>query len=73
MVPEGVTVAQIHIGDVQKEFCAIWPKARPILEIVAKYIGVIPGVGGTAAAILNGLIVGLDTLSSAIGCDKAAA
>lgn len=59
-------VAAMAPSDLQKEFCSIWPKADPILQKVAKYLPLIPGVGSTAAAILNGLIDALDELSKVV-------
>jgi hypothetical protein len=44
------------------EFCKIWPVAKPILQLIAKYLPIIPGAGSTASAILNALIDGLDKL-----------
>ncbi|MDT8758668.1 hypothetical protein MZO42_08155 [Sphingomonas psychrotolerans] len=54
------------ISDVKEEFCSIWPKAAPILEIVAKFVKFIPGVGPAAGAIIRGLITAGNTLSSAV-------
>lgn len=71
LVAPGATVAPIDaidIGDIEKEFCAIWPKAKPIIVKIAEYVRWIPRVGSIAAAILIGLVDGLDLLSRAIGC-----
>jgi hypothetical protein len=38
------------------DFCNIWPKAKPVLELVSGVIGFIPGAGSTAGAVLLGLI-----------------
>ena len=38
------------------DFCSIWPKAKPILELLAGIAILIPGVGATAGAVLKGLI-----------------
>jgi hypothetical protein len=56
-------------GTVETEFCTIWPKAEPILKLVAKYIGFIPGAGSQAGAILNGLVAGGDAISEVV-CPK---
>lgn len=37
-------------------FCSVWPQAKPILVFVAGIAALIPGLGATAAAVLNGLI-----------------
>jgi hypothetical protein len=55
--------------DVQTEFCTIWPKAEPILKIIAKYIGYIPGVGSTAGVIISGLVTAGDAISEIV-CSK---
>lgn len=38
------------------DFCSIWPKAKPILELLAGIAILIPGVGAAAGAVLKGLI-----------------
>jgi hypothetical protein len=67
--PPATVTAAISAGDIEQDFCTIWPKASPILTTIAKYVGLIPGVGGTAAAIINGLVTAGDTLSGAV-CPK---
>ncbi len=37
-------------------FCAIWPKVKPILEMISGIAAFIPGVGSTAGAVLKGLL-----------------
>lgn len=37
-------------------FCDLWPKAKPILEVVAGLVILFPALGATAGAILKGLI-----------------
>jgi uncharacterized membrane protein YjjB (DUF3815 family) len=38
------------------DLCEIWPKAKPILEMLAGIVIFIPGAGATAGAVLRGLI-----------------
>lgn len=60
-VPEGVNI--------ENEFCTIWPKAAPILTVIGKYIGYIPGVGTAAGLVINGLVDALNALSNSV-CPK---
>jgi hypothetical protein len=46
------------------DFCNIWPKAKPILELLAGIAIFIPGAGATAGAVLQGLIKIGDQMSS---------
>jgi hypothetical protein len=41
------------------DFCALWPKAKPVLQFLVGLISLlpIPGGGTVAGGILNGLIV----------------
>lgn len=41
------------------DFCALWPKAKPILQVLVGIIAIvpIPGGGVVGGGILNGLIV----------------
>ena len=48
------------------DFCTVWPKAKPILELLAGIAILIPGVGTTAGAVLKGLIKVADQLSAEI-------
>lgn len=38
------------------DFCSIWPKAKPILELLSGIAILIPGVGAAAGAVLKGLV-----------------
>ena len=38
------------------EFCGLWPKAKPLLEIAATVLVFIPGAGVIAGPVLTGLI-----------------
>lgn len=51
--PEGFAMSAAASAS---DFCSIWKAARPILEAVSGFIGFIPGLGATAAAVLRGLI-----------------
>jgi hypothetical protein len=46
------------------DFCGIWVKAKPILELLGGLAILIPGVGVTAGGVLRGLIKIGDQLSS---------
>ena len=46
----------VAIAGVQEDFCAVWPKAKPILELISGIAIVIPGVGAAAGAVLKVLI-----------------
>jgi hypothetical protein len=50
------------------DFCALWPKAKPILQVLVGIIAIlpIPGGGVVGGGILNGLI----TLGDQIFKDK---
>jgi hypothetical protein len=50
------------------DFCALWPKAKPILQVLVGIIAIlpIPGGGAIGGGILNGLI----TLGDQIFKDK---
>ncbi|MFG1221081.1 hypothetical protein [Xanthobacter wiegelii] len=41
---------------VGNDFCTIWPKAKPLLEVAATVLVFIPGAGTIAGPVLNGLI-----------------
>jgi hypothetical protein len=43
---------QVAIGD----FCAIWPQAKPVLQMAGGIIQWIPGAGTMAGTVLLGLI-----------------
>lgn len=38
------------------DFCSIWPRAKPILELLAGIAILIPGLGAAAGGVLKGLI-----------------
>lgn len=38
------------------DFCGIWPKAKPLLEVASTVLVFIPGAGPIAGPVLNGLI-----------------
>ena len=46
------------------DFCSIWPKAKPVLELVAGVVTFIPGAGTTAGGVLQGLIKVGDQISA---------
>ena len=53
----GPAAASIAVAAVKpSDFCTIWPKAKPVLELVAGVVIFIPGAGATAGAVLQGLI-----------------
>lgn len=58
--PGTISATAVGPGD----FCGIWPKAKPILELLAGIAIFIPGAGATAGAVLQGLIKIGDQLSS---------
>jgi hypothetical protein len=61
------------IGRIETEFCTVWSNAERILRTIGKYIGLIVGVGGTAAAIIIGLVDGGDALDGRRGLLEARA
>jgi hypothetical protein len=56
----GAAAAPPGVGD----FCTIWPKAKPVLELVAGVVIFIPGAGTTAGAVLQGLLKVGDQISA---------
>lgn len=38
------------------DFCGIWPKAKPLLEVASTVLVFIPGAGTVAGPVLTGLI-----------------
>jgi len=58
--PESLMTAGIDKSD----FCSIWPKAKPILQMLAGIALLIPGVGVAGGAVLNGLIKIADQIAS---------
>ncbi len=51
--PAGEGVAA---SNVPADFCAVWKKAKPVLDGVAGIIIFFPGFGAVAAGVLKGLI-----------------
>ncbi|MFG1345903.1 hypothetical protein V5F59_13495 [Xanthobacter autotrophicus DSM 431] len=41
---------------VGKDFCSLWPKAKPLLEVASTVLVFIPGAGTIAGPVLTGLI-----------------
>jgi hypothetical protein len=58
----GAAAASPGAGD----FCTIWPKAKPVLELVAGVVIFIPGAGTTAGAVLQGLLKVGDQISAEV-------
>ena len=62
------TYAQSVPADERKgmpeDFCKLWPRAKPVLSAVAMIVLLFPGLGQTAAGILNGLIAVGDKISA---------
>ena len=50
------TAAAAAAPPIGSDFCTIWPKAKPVLELVAGVVIFFPGAGTTAGAALQGLI-----------------
>jgi hypothetical protein len=48
------------------DFCSIWPKAKPVLELVSGVVMFIPGAGTTAGAVLQGLLKVGDQISAEV-------
>ena len=70
--PGGATPAAAFApSGIKEEFCTIWPKAVPIIRLVAKYVVYIPGVGSAAGAILTGVADAGDELAKVV-CPKPA-
>jgi hypothetical protein len=49
---------------IPEDFCKLWPKAKPVLSAVAMIVLLFPGLGQTAAGILNGLIAVGDKIAA---------
>jgi hypothetical protein len=49
-----------------EDFCSIWPKAKPVLELISGVVVLIPGAGTTAGAVLQALIKVGDQISSEV-------
>jgi hypothetical protein len=50
------------------DFCGIWAKAKPILDLLSGVVIFIPGAGTTAGAVLKGLIQVGDTIATQMNC-----
>ena len=59
------SAAAIKPGD----FCTLWPKAKPILEVVSGLVILIPGLGAVAAGVLKGLLKVGDQIAADV-CNK---
>jgi hypothetical protein len=60
--PAGASIAVAAVKP--SDFCTIWPKAKPVLDLLAGIVVFIPGAGTTAAAVLQGLIKVGDQVAS---------
>ena len=59
----GMKAGAIAAAGAPGDFCGIWPKAKPVLELLAGIAILIPGAGAAAGAVLQGLIKVGDQLS----------
>jgi len=59
----GITIDPAQIGS---QFCALWPKARPGLSLLAGIAIFIPGAGAAAGGALQGLIKVGDAVSAEV-------
>ena len=48
--------APIAAGGPGADFCSVWPTAKPVLQLLASVVGLIPGAGAGAGIALNALI-----------------
>jgi hypothetical protein len=65
--PEATTPAGAERAlPVGADFCAIWPKAKPVLDLLAGVAILIPGAGTTAGAVLQSLIKVGDQISTEV-------
>ena len=60
------TAAAAAAPPIGSDFCTIWPKAKPVLELVAGVVILIPGAGTSAGAVLQGLIKVGDQISAEV-------
>ena len=51
----GRATGTIASASLEGDFCSLWPEAKPILEAIGGIIGIIPGLGTGAGAILKAL------------------
>ncbi len=54
--PQAATAGAGAVVGVGSDFCGLWPKAKPLLELAATVLVLIPGAGTIAGPVLNGLI-----------------
>jgi hypothetical protein len=62
--PPGAGAAAMEA--VPADFCGMWQKAKPILELLSGIAMFIPGVGSTAGAVLKALIKVGDQVASQV-------
>jgi hypothetical protein len=43
-------------GQISKDFCAVWPEAKVVLEAIGPLVGFIPNEGHSAAAVIKALL-----------------
>lgn len=53
---EETAASVMATATVGNEFCGIWPKAKPLLELASTVLTLIPGAGTIAGPVLAGLI-----------------
>ncbi|MGE3145713.1 MAG: hypothetical protein AB7K35_09015 [Pseudorhodoplanes sp.] len=49
-----------------KDFCKLWPQAKPILDFICGIAVLIPGLGAVAAGVLRGLIAVGDQIAAEV-------
>lgn len=49
-------VADASGGGIPEDFCSLWPRMKPILDVVAGIVLLIPGLGATAGAVIKGFV-----------------
>jgi hypothetical protein len=64
----GEAAAQSAAAAAAPDFCILWPKAKPILQVLVGIIAILPIPGG--GAIGGGILNGLVTLGDQIFRDK---
>ena len=64
--PGGTAAAVSGAAGSGVDFCRIWPQAKPILALIAGAAILIPGLGGTAGAVLKGLITVGDRIAAEV-------
>lgn len=63
------TVPADAMGVSGKDFCTLWPQAKPILDLLSGIVVLIPGLGTVAAGVLRGLIAVGDKIATEV-CKK---